>query len=73
MILLLQQYSVNVRCQNNKNSYVKCVKMRKIFTSIVNSKILVKIYKNNGNKNYNTIFKAKKNSIKYKDTEYRAM
>ena len=37
------------------------VKMRKIFTSIVNSKILVKIYKNSENKHYtNTIFKAKK-------------
>jgi len=55
-------YSVNVRCRrNNKIPY--CPKCAKLFTSIINTTILVKIYKNNENKNYtNIVFKAKKNS-----------
>jgi len=59
MILRPQRYSVNVKCQNNKNPiWSKC----KLFTSIVNTTILVESIKIMQTKIINTVFKAKKNS-----------
>ena len=67
-----------VRCQNNKSYYIYIgAKIRKIFTSIVNSKILkklksIKIVRTNITSTQ-YLKQRKRQSIKYSDTEYKAI